>query len=144
MFGNRAAGNFDIGKQQRRNRLMWVNGGGIGLLCLLYVVHPFSAAIFQGYFLTSMCYGDSFYVQRRDDLSKTWLWKAIFATIPLHLLLLLAIVWLDRAFPNFFPQIIVSAPILFVIFGIEDVLFDQIVARCSPPKVEQPMDASLV
>ena len=144
MFGNRAAGNFDIGKQQRRNRLMWVNGGGIGLLCLLYVVHPFSAAIFQGYFLTSMCYGDSFHVQRRDDLSKTWLWNAIFATIPLHLLLLLAIVWLDRAFPNVFPQIIVSAPILFVIFGIEDVLFDQIVARCSPPKVEQPMDASLV
>ena len=47
-------------------------------------------------------------------------------------------------FPECFPQIIVSAPILFVIFGIEDVLFDQIVARCSPPKVEQPMDASLV
>jgi hypothetical protein len=141
MFGNRAAGDFDIGKQQRRNRLMWVNGGGIGLLCLLYAIHPFSAAVFQGYFLTTLCYGDSFYVQRRDDLGTPWMWKAIFTTIPVHVLLLLAIVWLDRAFPNVFPRIIVSAPILFVTFGIEDVLFDQIVARCSPPKVEQPMDA---
>jgi hypothetical protein len=82
MFGNRAAGDFDIGKQQRRNRLMWVNGGGIGLLCLLYVIHPFSAAIFQGYFLTTLCYGDSFYVQQgkyvelsvaqRTDVWRRW------------------------------------------------------------------------
>jgi hypothetical protein len=144
MFGYRIEGDFDIGKEQRRNRLMWVNGGAIGLLCLLYVIHPFSAAIFQGYFLTSLCYGDSFYVRRRDDLRKPWLWKAIFATIPLHLLLLLAIVWLDQVFPNVFPKVVVSAPILFVTFGVEAVLFDQIVARCNPPEAPQPMDASPV
>ena len=142
MFGYRIEGDFDIAKEQRLNRLMWVNGGGIGLLGLLYVLHPFSAAIFQGYFITSLCYGDSFYVRRRGDLGKRWLWKAIFATIPLHLLLLLAIVWLDRAFLNVFPKTIVSVPILFVTFGVEAVLFEQIVARCRPPEATQPMDAS--
>jgi hypothetical protein len=144
MFGYRIEENFDLAKEQRRDCLHWGVGGGIGLLCVLYIIHPFSAAFFQGYFLTSMCYGDSFYVQRRDNLGKLWLWKAMLATIPLHLLLLLGIVWLDWAFPNVFPKIIVCAPILFFTFGVEAVLFDQIVGRFSPSEAPQPVDASLV
>jgi hypothetical protein len=132
LFGYRVEENFDLTLEQRRGRLMWVNGGGIGVLGVLYVIHPFSAAIFQGYFLTSLYYGDNFYVRRRDNLAKPWLWKAILATIPLHVLLLLVIVWLDWTFPNFFPKIVVSIPILFVTFGIESVLFDRIVDRFSP------------
>jgi len=133
MFGYRVEENFDLPKEQRRDRLYWVIGGGIGLLGLLHIIHPVSASIFQGYFLTSICYGESFFVLRRDKLGQLWLWKAILATIPLHLLLLLAIVYLDRTFPNFFPKIIVCLPILTVTFGIEAVIFDSIINRFSPP-----------
>jgi hypothetical protein len=140
MFGYRVEENFDLAKEQRRDRLWWVAVAGICLLCVLYVIHPFSAAILQGYFLTSMCYGDSFYVQRKDNLGNPWLWKAIFATIPLHLLLLLGIVWLDWAFPNFFPKVLVCGPILIVTFGIEGVLFDWIVGRFSPSNPAQQVD----
>ena len=145
MFGYRIEENFDLSKEQRRDRLWWwVVVPGICLLCLLYVIHPFFAAILQGYFLTSMSYGDSFYVQRRDNLCKPWLWKAIFATIPVHLLVLLGIVWLDLAFSDFFPKVFVCGPILVVTFGVEDVLFDKIVDRFSPSKGPQPVHASLV
>ncbi len=129
MFGYRVEENFDLAKEQRRGRLMWVNGGGLCLLFACYFLHPFSVAIFQGYFLTSLCYGDSFYVKRRDELGKQWVWKAILATIPLHVLFLAGIVWSDWAFPNFFPKIIICSPILIVTFGIEAVLFNQIVNR---------------
>jgi hypothetical protein len=94
MFGYRVEQNFDLAKEQRRDRLYWIIGGGIALLCVLYVFHPFPAAVFQGYFLTSICYGESFFVRRRDRLARLWLWKAISATIPLHLLLLLGIIYL--------------------------------------------------
>ncbi len=144
MFGYPVEENFDLAKEQRRDRLKWIVVGGISLLCVLYVIHPFSAAILQGYFLTSLSYGDSFYVQRRDNLGKPWLWKAIFATIPLHLLLLLGIVWLDWTFPDFFPKVLVCGPILFVTFGVEDVLFDKIVDRFSPPTLAPQPDARQV
>jgi hypothetical protein len=144
MFGYRIEENFDLAKEQRRDRLWWVIVCGFCLMFVIYIIHPFSSAIFQGYFLTSMCYGDSFYVQRREFLGKLWLWKAILATMPLHLLLLIGIVWLDWAFPNVFPKIIVCGPILFVTFGVEAVLFDSIVDRFSPSEGPQPVDASLV
>jgi len=144
MFGYRVEENFDLALEQRRDHLKWVVAGGICLLGVLYIIHPFSAAIFQGYFLTSMCYGDSFYVKRMDNFGKQWLWKAILATIPLHAFFLVGIVWLDWALPNFFTKIIVCGPILIVTFGVEAVLFDSIVDRFSPSEGPQPVDASLV
>jgi hypothetical protein len=136
MFGYRVEEDFDLAKEQRRDRhWWWVVVPGICLVCALYIIHPLPAAILQGYFLTSMSYGESFYVQRRDSLGKPWLWKAIFATIPLHLLLLLGIVWLDWTFPDFFPKVLVCGPILVVTFAVEAVLFDGIVDRFSPQVV---------
>jgi hypothetical protein len=145
MFGYRIEENFDLAKEQRRDRLWWwVVVPGICLVCALYVIHAIPAAILQGYFLTSMSYGDSFYVQRRDNLGKPWLWKAILATIPLHLLFLLGIVWLDWTFPDFFPKVLVCGPILVATFGVEDVLFDKIVDRFSPPTLAKQLDARQV
>lgn len=140
MFGYPIENNFDLAKDQRRDRLWWVIGSGLCLLFVLYVIHTFSAAIFQGYFLTSLCYGDSFYVQRRASLANLWLWRAIFATIPLHILLLLGIVWLDWIFPDFFPKVLVCGPILVVTFALEAVAFDSIVNRFSPANPTQPVN----
>jgi hypothetical protein len=46
---------------------------------------------------------------------------------------------LDWTFPDFFPKVLVGGPILFVTFGVEDVLFDKIVGRFSPSKGPQPV-----
>jgi hypothetical protein len=140
MFGYRIEENFDFAKEQRRTRLMWVMGTGLCLLIVCYFIHPFSMAIFQGYFLTSLSYGDSFYVQRKDRLHEPRLWKAILATLPLHVTFLIAIAVLDKSLPSFFPKIIVWIPILSVAFGIEDLLFDGIVRRFSPSDPTQILD----
>jgi hypothetical protein len=94
-------------------------------------------AIFQGYFLTSLSYGDSFYVQRKDRLHEPRLWRATLATLPLHGAVLIVIVVLDKSLPSVFPKIIVWIPILSVVFGIEDLLFDGIVRRLSPSSPTQ-------
>jgi len=140
MFGYRIEENFDIAKEQRRDRLMWAMGAGLCLLIVCYFIHPFSMAIFQGYFLTSLSYGDSFYVQRKDRLHEPRLWRAILATLPLHGAVLIAIVVLDKSLPSVFPKIIVWIPILSVVFGIEDLLFDSIVRRVSPSTPTEVLD----
>ena len=141
MFGYRIEEDFDLAKEQRRDRLIWVvGGGGFCLLVVSLVIH-LPMAILQGYFLTLLSYGDSFYVRRKDKLSEPWLWKAILATLPLHVIFLIALIGLDRAFPDFFSKIIVWFPILFVCFGIEGVLFDGIVNRMSSSDTAQPVNA---
>ena len=142
MFGYRIEQDFDLAKEQRRDRLIWlVGGGGFCLLIAPSVIHPFPVAILQGFFLTSLSYGDSFYVRRKDKLSEPWLWKAIVATVPLHVIFLIAIIGLDKTIPHVFSKIIVWFPILFVCFGIEGVLFDGIVGRMSPSDAAQPVNA---
>ena len=128
MFGYRVEENFDLAKEQRLGRLHWFIGGGLCFLFICYLIHPFSAAIFQGYCLTLFSYGDSFYVRKSDNLGQIWLWKAMLATIPLHILFIVAIVWLDWAFPSFFPKVLVCGPILIAAFAIESVWFDSIVS----------------
>jgi hypothetical protein len=144
MFGYRVEENFDPAKEQRRDRLKWVMGGVLCILIACFFIHSFSMAIFQGFLLTALIYGDSFYVQRRNKLNEPWLRRAILATVPLHVLLLIGIVWLDWAFPNVFPKVIVSVPMLFLTFGVEAVLFDKIVGRFSPSEVAQSVDVNAV
>ncbi len=114
---------------------------GLSLLIAYYFIHPFSMAIYQGYFLSSLFYGDSFYVQRKDKLSEPWLWKAFLVSAPVHVIILVAIVELDRTFPHFFPEIVVWIPVLAAVFGIEAVLFDNIADRFSPSITRPPEDA---
>jgi hypothetical protein len=135
MFGYRLEENFDLAKEERRSRLMWVLGAGICLLIAVYFIHPFSMSIFQAYFLTSLFYGDSFYVQRRDKLTEAWLWKAFFTSVPLHVLILIGILGLDRAFPSIFTKIVVFIPLLTLVFGIEAILFDEIASRFNRSEV---------
>jgi hypothetical protein len=140
LFGYRTEENFDFAKEQRRDRFKWVVGGGLFLQLVFYFIHPFSAVITQAYLITFMSYGDSFYVRRRDDLAKDWLWKAIIATVPLHLLFLGVIVLSDGAFPNLVPKPLFYFPALLLTFGIEAVLFDCIVDRFRPACAVQPVD----
>ena len=135
MFGYRLEENFDLAKEERRSRLMWVLGAGITLLIVVYVIHPFSMSIFQAYFLTSLFYGDSLYVRRRDKLTEAWLWKAFFASVPLHALILMGILGLDKAFPSVFNKVVVFIPLLTLVFGVEGILFDEIASHFRRPEV---------
>ena len=129
MFGYHLEENFDLAKVQRRDRLWWFLVAGICLLGVSYVLHAFPPEVFQGYFLTVLSYGDSFYVQRKDKLGEPQLWKAIVTTVPLHSLFLGGIVLADQFLPSLATKVVVSLPILFLCFGIETVLFDRIVDR---------------
>jgi len=144
MFGYRIEENFDLAKEQRRSRLMWGMGTVLTLLIVTYFIHPFSVAIFQGYFLTALVYGDCFYVLRKDKLKELWLWRAILATIPLHVFFITVIVGLDKALPSFFPKIIVWIPALTLVFGVEDLLFDEIVDRFCPSNAAKPVGVSQI
>lgn len=138
MFGYRVKEDFDHAKEQRRDRFMLVAGAGLCLLIVYWLIHPFSVAVFQVYFLTSLSYGEGFYVQRKDNFGESWLWKGILLTLPLHALFLAGIVGLDKALPSLFTPVIVYIPVLTVAFVIESALFDRIVDRFRRSPVPQP------
>ena len=100
-----------------------------------FLGRPFAVEIFQGCVATVLCYGITFYVDRRKYLSKLWVWKAIVATVPLHIAYLAVLFRSDRAFPNVMTKVIVFMPVLLLAFGIEAILIDRIVDYFKPPSI---------
>jgi hypothetical protein len=129
MFGYRLESDFDLGKEQRRDRLWWCLVGSLCLLGVLFLIHPFSRMVFIGYSLTVLSYGDSFYVRRRDKIQERWFWKSVLATVPLHLIFLGAIGCLAWAGPGFLTSALGSLGFVVICFGCESVLFDSIADR---------------
>jgi hypothetical protein len=134
LFGRDVEPNFDLAKEQRRNRLGYVFLLGT-VLCLLYLFdgRPFAVEVFQVFIATVLCYGASFYVDRRYDLGKPWLWKAFLASIPMHLVYLAALIWSDKTFPTVMTKSILFIPTLAIAFGIESIIVDRIVDHFKPP-----------
>ena len=134
MFGYRVEPDFDIAKEQRRDRLKLALIGGF-VLCVLYLFsgEPHATQLFQGFVATGLIYGEDFYVQRKNDLDKLWLWKAIIATVPLHTLYLATVVWSDSRFPSFMTKSMFFLPLLLVGFAFESVLIERIVGHFKPP-----------
>ena len=133
LFGYEVGTKSELEAEQRGDRLWWPLLGGT-FLCLVYLFsgRPFAREIFQGFFATTLCYGMSFYVRRRNNLGSLWLWKGIFATVPLHIVYLAGIFWSDKLFPNFMTKSIVFIPVLGFGFAIESILFDRIVDWFTP------------
>ena len=129
MFGYSIETDFDLAKEQRRDRLMWSLTGSLCLLGVLFLIHPFSRMVFIAYSLTVLSYGDSFYVRRRDRIGEPWFWKSVLATIPLHLLFLGGIALLILAGPGFARAAISSLTLVVICFACESVLFDSIADR---------------
>ena len=130
-LGDQVEEDFDFAKGQRRDRLWWAVLGGCSLLGVAYIVHPFwlFAIILQGYFLTTMSYGDTFYVQRNHRLRGALLWKVVLLTLPVHLLFICGIIMMDRLVPSIATKVLVGLPVIFLCFGIECVFFDRAIAR---------------
>ena len=130
LFGYRIEPDFDLAKEQRRDRVGWVMYGGIALAGgYLFSGGRFATEVFQGVIATSLFYGASFYVDRRNVLRKLWLWEIIFATVPLHVAYLAILFWSDVRFPDVMTKAIVFIPVLSFCFVIESALVDWIAAR---------------
>jgi hypothetical protein len=142
LFGYRLEPDFDVAKEQRRDRWTWAFFGGLAL-CYLYLwsgaFHgwtepPFLIEILQGWIATSLFYGDNFYIRRGGDLRKPWLWKAVIAVTPIHVLYLAAIFWSDRAFPQVMRKIIVFLPVLALGFAIESIKMQRLIDHFKPAR----------
>jgi hypothetical protein len=138
LFGHRVEPDFDIAKEKRRDRLKLVGIAGF-IVCGVYLFsgRPYADQGFQGFFATTLFYGDNFYVRRGNDLGRLWLWKGIFATIPFHVLYLAAIFWSDRAFPEVMTKAIVFIPLLAVGFAVESIRMQKLIDHFRPPSVDQ-------
>lgn len=129
MHGYPIESDFDLGKEQRRDRLWWSLIGSLCLLGVLFFIHPFSRMVFIAYSLTVLSYGDTFYVRRKDKIRERWFWRSVVATVPLHLFLLSGIGWLVWAGPGFARSAISSLGFTVICFASESVLFDSIADR---------------
>jgi|SRR5215467_5505666 len=141
-FGYPLNRDFDLAKDQRRDRLKWTLLGGT-LLCVVYLFsgRPLATEVFQGFLATSLFYGEEFYVQRRNRLGKPWLWKAFLATLPMHVLYLAAIFWSDKAYPRVMTKAIVFIPVLAIGFVIESVRMQGLINRFKPPNNDRTLEA---
>jgi hypothetical protein len=134
MFGYPIESDFDLAKEQRRDRLWWILLLGLCLLGVLFLIHPFSGTIFEAYGLTLLSYGDSYYVRRRAKLRERWLWRSVLATIPLHLVFLVGIGLLNRVLPGFGRSAFSAVGFVAFCFACESVLFDSIADRFDPSR----------
>lgn len=133
LFGYSVEPGFDLALEQRRDRLAWLLLGRTAL-CLLYLFTglPFATELFQGWLATSLFYGDNFYVRRRAYLLKSWLWKSILVTVPIHALYLAGIFWLDRVVPQLMTKAMVFMPVVAVGFAIESIQMQPLIDRFKP------------
>ena len=130
MFGYPIEPDFNLSKEQRRDRVGWALIGG-SVLCIVYDFSglPHSLEVFQACFATVLFYGANFYVNWKNDLAKPWLWKTILASIPVHVAFLASIFWSDRSFPTLMTKAIVFIPVLSVTFAMKCVLIEGIARR---------------
>ena len=138
LFGYRLEPSFNIDKEQRRARLNWPFYCGL-VLCIIYLFlgKPYGTELFQAWVATSLFYGENFYVRRRDYLRKSWLLKALIASIPLHALYLAALFWSDRIFPQVMTKAIVFVPVLALGFAIESIQMDRLIDRFRLSSIDQ-------
>ena len=127
----------DTGKEERENYLKWSLGGVATLLVVFYLL----GGVFPGgvwlYVLkvslfTAFCYGHLLYVEEKENIRESWVWKAVLATIPFHIAFLGVIVGIDRAAPYLASNAIVFLFVLWAFGWVETKLMDQITDDFQP------------
>src|SRR5262245_61737722 len=129
LFGYRIDPEFDLPKEQRNDRIGWLLYAAVAICGVyLFLGGRFAVDVLQVAIVTILCYGANFYANRRSDLNKLWLWKAVVATVPLHCTYLALLIWSDKVVPQAMTKALVFMPVLLVGFAIESLLIEQIVA----------------
>jgi hypothetical protein len=138
LFGYQIEPDFDLGKEHRKDWVRWtVIGAAIICGASLFWNFRFALQGVQGCIATIACYGQSFYVEQRGQLRKLWVWKALLASVPLHVLYLAGLFWSDKRFPEVMTKAIAFTPVLILGAGIEYVLIQAVINRFKPSGVEQ-------
>jgi hypothetical protein len=106
----------ELTKEIRRDRMYPVVLVGSVPLLLWAILHPTVITVFivQTYLLTSLGFGYVLFVEERENIQKTWLWKALALCIPLHAIVLLAIWLWDESNPQLAVKGLVATGVLFV------------------------------
>jgi hypothetical protein len=143
LFGYPIEPDFDLAKEQRRDRVGWVLMAGVVFFGVyLFSGLPYPNEVFQAWFATVLFYGASFYVKRRNELGKPWLSKLIMASVPMHVAYLAALFWSDHTFPNVMTKAMVFMPVIAFAFAIESIVIDRMADWFKPSKAEQIRSAS--
>ncbi len=134
---------FDATKEQRWDRLYRpLLIGGLPFLLLAIVRQTVTAVILlQAYLLTAMLFGYLLLVEERENLKKSWLWKAMAPIAVLHLVVLTFVFSWDKAYPDLANKALISTSVLWI-FGVIEYYFTLwIIEFCRPStNNEHPSD----
>jgi hypothetical protein len=110
---------LDVTKEQRWDRLYRpLLIGALPFLGLAIVRQTLTAVMMlQAYLLTAMLFGYLLLVEERDNLNRSWLWKAMAPIASLHLVVLALIFSWDKTYPDLASKGIISTSVLWT-FGI--------------------------
>jgi hypothetical protein len=123
-------GEFDLEKEQRRERLKWVFygvGAMLFIVCGFYMQERVEQRILHVYGLTVLCYGALLYVEEFERLKELWLWKGILVTIPLHIAFVAGLFWWNAKHQQLAHAGFAFVYILWPVFVVEMVIFTLII-----------------
>jgi hypothetical protein len=123
-------GEFDLEKEQRRERLKWVFygvGAMLFIVCGFYMQERVEQRILHVYGLTVLCYGALLYVEEFEHLKELWLWKGILVTIPLHIAFVAGLFWWNAKHQQLAHAGFAFVYILWPVFVVEMVIFTLII-----------------
>lgn len=128
---------LDLEKEERETYLEWSLGGVAALLLVIYKLRGISLGEVWLYVLkvslfTAFCYGHLLYVQEKEYIRESWVWKTVLATIPFHIAFVGIIVGIDRTAPYLASNAIVFLFVLWAIGWVETKLMDQIADDYQP------------
>jgi hypothetical protein len=67
---------------------------------LTLVIDPASFKDLYPYDATIILYGYCIYVQRRNNIGRLWVWKAVVASLPVHAAYIAIVVWIYKSWPG--------------------------------------------
>src|SRR5713226_886418 len=118
--------------EQKRDRLVWVICAGAAPFVVLAVFHHTltTVMVLQAYLLTSIEFGLVFFVKERENIRRSWLWKALAFCILFHVAVLLSLFYWERSTPQLTDKGLVVTGVLFVPAVIELYVFLWTVEFC--------------
>jgi len=150
-YSTEALGEFDLEKEQRRERLKWVFygvGAMLIIVCGFYMQERSEQYVLHAYGLTVLCYGALLYLEEFEHLRRLWLWKGVLTTVPLHIAFVASLFWWDAKHPQLAHSGFMFAYALWPIFVVEMMIFSMIIdhfkAGASPDEPPRKLKRLLI
>jgi len=127
----------DLPKEERGNHLNWSFWAVASFLLVVYLFKGISLTDIWLYILkislfTTFCYGHLLYVEEKEHIRESWVWKAVLVTIPFHIAFLGIMIGIDKAAPYLASNAIVFVFLIWAFGWVETKLMDQIADDYQP------------